>query len=403
MCTRQSRADGSSPGFSSEEQPVGPQKEEIEIGAVPLVGGDTDVGVGVGFLGSVARIAPEGAIRYAWRVESGSFVTFKSGRDGLEIPYFQGYLVWTQPRLWDSRLRLDLRLEHVSEANMRYFGIGNASVRPPGENSERDLYTRTRPTFWGRARMKLPYSAFVGFGASASQNWITVPPNSTLAQDLRTGSEELKGWLRGTSSHGVLLGEVSAGWDTRDDDIDPTRGQYHQVTFRASPHVGGNYPFSYQQLNTALRFYVPLVQDRMVGVLWSGFDALFGTPPFYELARFDETFAIGGNQGVRGVPGQRYYGKVKVMASAELRTRITKFDLFGSHYALGIATFADTGRLWADFSRHPELDGTTLGLKYGIGGGLRLHQGKTFVVRADVAWSPDARPIGAYVLAGHAH
>jgi hypothetical protein len=37
----------------------------------------------------------------------------------------------------------------------------------------------------------------------------------------------------------------------------------------------------------------------------------------------------------------------------------------------------------------------------GIGGGLRLQKGRTFVLRADLAWSPDARPIGGYFLAGN--
>jgi hypothetical protein len=32
--------------------------------------------------------------------------------------------------------------------------------------------------------------------------------------------------------------------------------------------------------------------------------------------------------------------------------------------------------------------------------GLRVQKGKAFVVRADVAWSPDARPIGGYFTAG---
>jgi len=61
----------------------------------------------------------------------------------------------------------------------------------------------------------------------------------------------------------------------------------------------------------------------------------------------------------------------------------------------------DVGRAWTELGRsHPELDGTGWGLKYGLGGGLRLTQGKTFVVRGDLAWSPDARPIGGYVNAG---
>jgi hypothetical protein len=32
---------------------------------------------------------------------------------------------------------------------------------------------------------------------------------------------------------------------------------------------------------------------------------------------------------------------------------------------------------------------------------LRLRKGETFVLRADVAWSADARPLGFYFLAGH--
>jgi hypothetical protein len=41
------------------------------------------------------------------------------------------------------------------------------------------------------------------------------------------------------------------------------------------------------------------------------------------------------------------------------------------------------------------------GLEYGTGFGLRIRQGKAFVVRGDVAWSPDDRPIAGYFTAGH--
>jgi hypothetical protein len=65
-----------------------------------------------------------------------------------------------------------------------------------------------------------------------------------------------------------------------------------------------------------------------------------------------------------------------------------------------VTAFLDGGRVWADTRPAPELDGATAGLKYGVGGGLRVQKGETFVLRADLAWSPDARPIGAYLLAG---
>lgn len=103
---------------------------------------------------------------------------------------------------------------------------------------------------------------------------------------------------------------------------------------------------------------------------------------------------------MRGVPAQRYSGKVKVLGNAEIRARVVDFHLFGKPFTLGAAAFFDGGRVWADTSSHPELDGKTFGLKYGIGGGPRLMSGSAFVLRADVAWSPDATPIGAYIIAG---
>ena len=89
-----------------------------------------------------------------------------------------------------------------------------------------------------------------------------------------------------------------------------------------------------------------------------------------------------------------------MLANFEVRSQLVQFHLWNKQMTLGAAVFFDVGRAWADWTSHPELDGSGWGLKYGTGGGLRLQQGKTFVVRADLAWSPDARPVGAYVGAG---
>jgi hypothetical protein len=104
---------------------------------------------------------------------------------------------------------------------------------------------------------------------------------------------------------------------------------------------------------------------------------------------------------VRGIRGDRYHGKRKLFGNLELRSTLWHFRVRKSGYSLGVTGFVDGGRVWADTSAAPELDGTGLGLHYGMGGGLRLRKGETFVLRADVAWSEDARPIGFYFLAGH--
>jgi hypothetical protein len=104
---------------------------------------------------------------------------------------------------------------------------------------------------------------------------------------------------------------------------------------------------------------------------------------------------------VRGIPSDRYHGKRKLFGNLEARSSLWSFFVRGSPYTLGVTAFIDGGRLWADTRPAPELDGSGLGLKYGLGGGLRLRKGETFVLRADLAWSPDARPFGFYFLAGH--
>jgi hemolysin activation/secretion protein len=129
-------------------------------------------------------------------------------------------------------------------------------------------------------------------------------------------------------------------------------------------------------------------------------DYEFGNVPFYELARFDDTFALGGTTGVRGVPAERYYGKVKAFGNVELRAELFTFHALGKPVIFGLVPFFDAGRLWADTTAQPQLDGRTLGLKYGTGGGIRLQSGASFVIRADVAWSPDATPISGYFSAG---
>ena len=156
----------------------------------------------------------------------------------------------------------------------------------------------------------------------------------------------------------------------------------------------------YQQINAQFRFYKTPIRRYLTLTARGVFDAQFGNPPFYELTRYEDTSAIGGNAGVRGVPAYQFYGKVKAFANFEARSEPLHWRMWNKTYTLGVAAFFDAGRLWSDLTQaHPELDGTGLGLHWGVGGGVRLLQGHTGVIRADVAWSPDARPIGLYLIA----
>ena len=94
-------------------------------------------------------------------------------------------------------------------------------------------------------------------------------------------------------------------------------------------------------------------------------DVLLGQPPFYELARFEEVSAIGGAKGVRGVPAERYYGKVKVFQNLEARSEVARFHIKGKQYTLSAAAFFDAGGVDRAGRAHPELTAPASGSNTG--------------------------------------
>jgi outer membrane protein assembly factor BamA len=376
-------------------------RSDQEFTLVPFVGGNSDVGWGGGYVASLAGIEPSYE-PYVYRIESAGSITFQGEGDGLRIPYVDDYFLLTFPHVIKNQLRFEARLSYTREATLKYYGIGNAATIAPGRGASAAYYeyARVHPTLIATSEYRLA-GLRVLWGISYAQNWFEIPEDGKLAEDRRSGSERVRSLLRGTDSHGSFFYRVGLGLDTRDNEVSPRRGMYHTARVDFSPGSAATDIATWARLNGALRFYLPLLPPRLVLALRLLADSLVGAAPFYELARFDDTYAIGGVKGVRGVPAQRYHGKIKTFGNFELRSELFEFDLLGGSRRFGVALFADGGRSWADHDFDPELDGRGVGLKYGAGGGLRLASGKSFMLRLDVAWSPDAEPVSAYLMSGH--
>lgn len=382
-----------------------PKKRHTEIDLFPVAGGTTDVGFGGGVLGAIAQEDP-GYSPYVWRLAAGGLTMFKPGVHGSSgrLTYQDYYLKLTLPRLFGGAVRLDARASYTRQAPVHYYGIGNASVRRPSSAVPLNYYdyTRIHPTFWLRLRFALGGPWFIRLGNDYTESWYNIPPGSKLAQDAVSPDPVVRSLVNHPRNSAVDFLEYAFMYDTRNSEVEPTTGQYDKLQLRYSPGGSSFMPYRYGQANLTLRGYKTFASGHVTLAMRLVVDALFGHPPFYALARYDNTSAIGGSHGVRGVPAGRYAGKLKVFGNVEFRVPLTEFDMIGKRFRLGAAAFFDAGRVWAGYHSHPELDGTSLGLKYGIGGGLRLQQGDAFVVRFDAAWSPDARPIGLYLTAGEA-
>lgn len=373
-----------------------------ELNVIPVAGGNSDVGIGGGAVGDWAALAP-GRPAFRWRLELQAFVTFKV-QDGRAVLPFQNYsLELLVPHVGSARrLQLDARVAFTEEATAKYTGIGNASPPlPPGLPPTSDEYKRLHPTVSLELRERVAGAFYLLGGTNLTYNRLTVPAGTILDQQQRTGPPEVRAILGSFAPHAVELLSAELQYDTRDDEIVTDNGQFHSLRFRYSPPLGSFLPYAYERLTLTGRFYRSTIGKRLTFRARVVGDVLFGSPPFYELARFDETPAIGGSKAVRGVPAQRYYGGVKVFENLELSAALWTPTVRAKRLTVGPAIFVDAGRSWTEISKaHPELDGTGLGLKYGLGGGLRVQEGKTFIVRLDLAWSPDATPVGAYFAAG---
>ena len=277
----------------------------------------------------------------------------------------------------------------------------NAQERgPPPRHSQ---YDRTYPSVEARARITIAPRILALLGTSGTLNWFDIYPGSKLQQDLvaaEQGDDDLRRALRGTDRHGLWVLSGGLLWDSRDHEFAPTRGMFHEISLRGSPGV----PFAFGGVNMTGRAYWSLWRPYLVVATRLMADLLFGEVPFYELSRHGGLFpgnAPGGNTAVRGVPVGRYHGRAKVLGNLELRAKVLPFSLFGQRFNLGALAFIDGGRVWADYRTITRFDGSSAGLKVGVGAGLRLQWGETFMIRADAAWSPDADPIGVYIEVNH--
>jgi len=372
-----------------------------EFTAVPFVGGDSDVGFGGGFIASWARVSGD-YDPYLMRVEAATAITMKRAHDAWVVPYTDAYALIDAPHVLPNRLKLRLRLSYTREQRLPYSGLGNASRPTPESQDEASRYARVHPTVDLQSELRLSREVRLLLGISLTQNWLDIPPDSQLAMDMREGSETVRRLLSDPDDHPVLLFSYGVLFDGRDDVVNPKRGFYTAARVDLGPGDSGAFIHRWARADGSARAFVPLIDSYLTLAARVVGDCLFGDAPFYELPRYDSTSAIGGGNGVRGIPAQRYWGKIKLFGNFELRSELVRLRLFGKATRFGLTGFFDAGRVWADYAANPELDGTGFGIKYGTGAGLRMAAGKSFVLRFDVAWSREASPLAAYLVSGHA-
>jgi hypothetical protein len=381
-------------------------RSRVEPAGFPLIGGDSDIGVEFGAVGTFTKFG-RGIRPYEWNMDIVGSVSLKNGPTGRTEVTQQNYL-WQidVPGLDGGALRINPAVYYVSTINQGYFGLGNASsgARPAGianpgrffEFEAREATVRELT----RIRFRPPFDWMVSLHVRYEDP--TAYAGSKLAEDAAAGR------VTGLMPLGLITLGAGVIYDSRDNEYFPHTGSFHQMGFRFVECVPFENDIRYGAFGAVLATYRS-IGGPFVAAARAVVDAQFGRVPFYDLYTgepFLQDTIIGGSSGVRGVPEGRYLGKLKALANAELRAMLVDFRLLGQSMHLGADVFFDAGRVWSDYTFSNPIDASGVGIKWGTGAGAYLIWGQAAVFRIEAAYSPDAvaenpsLPIGLYVQDG---
>jgi hypothetical protein len=378
--------------------------DRLEPGLLPVVVGDTDVGVKLGLFAQLARF-DGGPGPYAWRTQLVGVVSVREGPTGTEMPHREASLNLDWPRAWGQPVRLFGEVAYLDTTNLGYYGIGNAShaeQRWAGLAEGSDPFVAARRFYQYRGRVPqlrilaqwIPGGWWRPF-AGVSLRWARIVsyPGSLLERDTAGGASPIHG------ADEYLDPQLLAGiaFDSRDHETVTTSGMWHDASIRCTPAAAG--AEAYCGANVTLRGYVPIAGERLSVATRLLGDVLSANAPLFELSRYGgimQGTGPAGSRGIRGAPQGRLAGRTKVLANVEIRSFFVSFALGDQRFSVGAAAFADTGRVWTDpFAGIRALDGQGLGLHAGFGAGPRLRWGDSLLIRADVAYSALGADVGA--------
>lgn len=404
------RAANVEPEVQHEPPPVVAPRERVGFGGVPALNYDADNGFGFGVVATLYGYE-EGVTPYRYALTLVIFATTRLVQDHQ--------IRFDAVDLFDLPLRLTLRGGYFQSVTQNFCGFGNAVTCDPGvaevEAARLDLSGDDADTFARRYYLKRVVRPF----GQLLARWRLLEEPTKLevmggyrghlyldgdpwADDDKDGAPDLAfapypGSLYAKTFPGGQDGYASVVTlglmvDDRDEEASPTRGYWIEGSVRVSSSLLGS-AWNYVGGNLTLRTYVALLRGERNIVLAQRLvlDATAGDLPVQEMVRVGGSWdytGFGGNPMGRGVRLQRYIGRLKAFDQVELRADLYAHELLGQRFRWGVVGLVDAGWTGVDWT---DLGGDPLRVNLGFGGGLRLAWNEDFIIRADVATSPDER------------
>ena len=318
--------------------------------------------------------------------------------------YQQGYgIEVTSGRRLGDRVSASVDVTYERRPNERFFGIGNANevdtlpAMPLDPAGDAALSSRFRENWFraiGRLESRITGALSARFStALALREFANYEeddpgdpfddpddpadgdPNRGIEQRFETS--QLVGYHRGVDN---VYFEAELFYDSRRPSgryqprVFDSTGWYATIHGGRAVGVGGD-PTAFWRYGGEIQRLFDLYNGSRVLTLRLLADATSGGD-----GRTDQTLAfidlprLGGTELLRGYPNGRFRDRAVSVATAEYSWELGNF--------LAAYTFVDVGRAWRGFERI-DLDS----LHTGFGGGVQLHTNKSFLMRAQVAFS----------------
>jgi hypothetical protein len=368
-----------------------PPDQALNLVGVPLIGGDSDLGLVLGLMGIITR--PRDEDDFVWQLQLMTGTSIKSDGATSTWPLQRHFLRFEKPRFWKHLdLWLEARFERVIDAG--YFGLESGSASEPAAAPQTDYYQyqTTEPHLrgyltkrFGRRKLTRIYAGIDAKYASA-----VAPPGSLLDRDALSQPR-----LLGLAPHATLQPWFGLAFNNYDRRFSPTQGSNHLITLRGATGLLSP-DLQFAGLSLLLQQYFRAGPKRVVAYrIW--LDALFGKVPFEELARggdLRQTRMLGHSRSLRGLPWGRVHAPYKALATVKLRQTLRRFARPNKPpIVLDLTVFAEAGRGWWRFDEG-------FMPAWSVGGGPRLTLAPGVIIRVDAAYAPAAASLSEGFLTG---
>ncbi|WP_173003158.1 BamA/TamA family outer membrane protein [Chitinophaga sp. SYP-B3965] len=291
----------------------------------------------------------------------------------------QAYQFRYQGQFNDVIGKTDLLLTGIAKAphnTVNFFGFGNETEYKDTTDPKIRYYRSRFNIYSVSAALRTNLTQNVTFFAGPTVSAVTLEAEDNENRFLTNYKANMLD--SATLFKNKYYAGISAGFniDTRDNDLNPTRGLLWSTTYQANTGLN-KFSNSYSTLRTDMSIYASLgLPASVVLVSRFGGGVTWGQPEFFQ------SMTLGGTANLRGYRNNRFAGRAMVYNNMELRVKLFDFTSYILPGSVGLIAFNDVGRVWKDGEKSHEWHD-------GYGGGLYFSPVNMLIITAVVGRSKE--------------